>query len=276
MPIPRNALTAADAPPRRVESPQQKRRRETRSMILVRTLSLAVVIVAWQIYGTHINPILFTYPTAVLAALLKDIGNGSLLAAASSSLENLGIAFVVAVVAGVLMGIALGRFRVLDWALGLYVSALYATPMVALVPLVVLWFGFGPFAKIVIVFSFVFFPMLINTYAGVRAVDPGLLEVARSFRANEWQTWWHVVLPGSVPFIMAGLNQSSGRALVGVVIGEFYTSLSGLGYMIEQSANTYQTNQMFVPIVVLMFLGIVLMSLVRLLQAKLSPWFGGR
>ena len=254
---------------------RQARRRETLTMLAVRLGSLAVVLAAWQLYGTHVNQILFTYPTAVAAAFAQDVANGTLLHAASSSLLNLFIGMAAAMVGGILAGVAMARFKWLDWAVGLYSSALYATPMVALVPLLVLWFGFGSAAKIFVVGSFVFFPMLINTYAGVKNVDRSLLEVARAFRCSEGQMWWHVVIPGAVPFIMAGLNQAVGRALVGVVIAEFYTSLTGLGYMIEQAANTYQTAQMFVPIVVLMVLGVLLMALVRLLQARISPWFEG-
>jgi len=159
-----------------------------------------------------------------------------------------------------------------ELATDLYINALYATPMVALVPLIVLWFGFGIPAKVVIVFLFMIFPVLINTQQGVKTVDRALLEVARSFCSTERQLWGDVVLPSAVPFIAAGVRLAIGRGLVGMVVAEFYTSISGLGYMIVRYANAFETAKLFVPIVVLMVMGIVLVQGARALELRIAPW----
>lgn len=181
----------------------------------VRAASLAVVLTAWELYGRTVNPILFTYASAIATA-----------------------------------------FR--ELATDIYIKALYSTPTEALVPLIVLWFGFGTPAKVVIVFLFTVLPILINTQHGVKSVDAGLLEVARSFWSSERQLWGDVILPSALPFIAAGFRLAIGRGLVGMVIAEFCTSIAGLGYMIVRYANAFDTAMLFVPVVVLTAMGVLL------------------
>ena len=156
------------------------------------------------------------------------------------------------------LAVLMARVKPIDWALELPINALYSTPMVALVPLLVLWFGIYMQAKIIVVFLFAVFPILINTYQGVRECDKNMLEVARSFRSPEWRTWQDVLLPFALPYIAAGIRLAIGRGLVGMVIAEFYTTISGLGYMITRYAHIFETDKTFVPVILLMFLGITL------------------
>src|SRR6202023_4408016 len=135
---------------------------------------------------------------------------------------------------------------------------------VALVPLIVLWAGFETTAKVIILFLFAFFPMAINTYQGVKNVDPRVLEVGRAFRASEAQLWTNIVLPGALPFIVTGLRLAVGRGLIGMVLADLYTAISGIGYLIVRTASTYQGDKMFVPIVTLGLLGVPLTPLLRL------------
>jgi ABC-type nitrate/sulfonate/bicarbonate transport system permease component len=143
---------------------------------------------------------------------------------------------------------------------------------VALVPVIVLWVGFGPVAKVVVVFLFSVFAIVINTARGVREVDPELVEVARSYLAREVGLWKDVVLPSALPYVVTGIRLAVGRALVGVVIAEFYTSIAGLGYLIVLYANTFQTAKVFVPVVILMALGVTLTWLLQLVETRLAPW----
>lgn len=239
---------------------------------VVRILSLIVVLIVWELYGRSVNPILFTYPTAIAQASVQLISTGELFKYGVGSLQVLFWGLLSGVIVGIPLGVLTARFRILDKATDMYVNALYATPMVALVPLLVLWFGFEIKAKIIIVFLFTIFPMLINTYQGVKNVDPKLLEVSRSFCSSERQLWFDVILPSALPFILAGVRLSLGRGLVGMVIAEFYTSISGFGYMIVRYANTFQTAKLFVPIVSLMLLGILGMELAKWAERKLAPW----
>jgi len=240
--------------------------------LLIRLGSLAVVLVGWEIYGRSVNPVLFTYPSAVLQALVELSLNGELWQYLQQSLVVLVYGLGSAAVVGIPLAVAMARYRWLDYAIDTYVSALYSMPMVAVVPLLVLWFGFDVKAKAVVVFLFCLFPILINTYQGVKSVDPRLLEVARSFRSSEAQLWGDLIIPSALPFIVAGLRLAIGRGLVGLVIAEFYTSIAGLGYMIVKYANSFQTDKLFVPIVVLMALGVVLMEALKQLQARMAPW----
>jgi ABC-type nitrate/sulfonate/bicarbonate transport system permease component len=239
---------------------------------LVRLASLVVVLLAWEQYGKSVNPILFTYPTAIAAAFAELTLSGELWTYLQLSLKVIlaGLFFGAAV--GVPVGVLMARSRLFEHATDMYVSALYATPMVALVPLLILWFGIDERAKIIIIFLFAVFPILINTYQGVKNVDPRLLEVARSFVSKEHELWVDVVIPSAIPFIIAGLRLAVGRALVGAVVADFLTSISGLGYMIVKYSNSFQTAKLFVPVIVLMMLGVVLMEGLKLLQIRLAPW----
>ncbi|TMF02283.1 MAG: ABC transporter permease subunit [Chloroflexi bacterium] len=132
--------------------------------------------------------------------------------------------------------------------------------------------GFESTAKIVILFLFAFFPLVINTYQGVKNVDPRLLEVGRAFRCSERQLWTNIVLPAALPFIVTGLRLAVGRGLIGMVLADLYTAISGIGYLIVRSASTYRVDKMFVPIVVLGVLGITLTALLRAAERWVAPW----
>jgi NitT/TauT family transport system permease protein len=116
------------------------------------------------------------------------------------------------------------------------------------------------------------FPILINTYQGVKDVDRNLQEVARSFCSSEAQLWRHLIIPSALPFIVVGVRLAIGRGLVGMIVAEFYTSVTGLGYMIVRYANAFETDKLFVPIVVVMILGVGLMSLAKWIEGRIAPW----
>jgi NitT/TauT family transport system permease protein len=231
-----------------------------------------VLLAGWEWYGRRTNPLLFTYPTAIAGASVDLVRAGVLWKALGQSLSVLGWGLLLAIVVGVAAGLAMGRSRVAEGLLQVPVDALYATPIVALVPVIVLWVGFGPVAKVVVVFLFSVFAIVLNTARGVREVDPDLVEVARSYLAREVGLWKDVVLPSALPYVVTGIRLAVGRALVGVVIAEFYTSISGLGYLIVTYANTFQTARVFVPVVILMALGVAVTWFLQLLEARLAPW----
>lgn len=240
--------------------------------IIVRLVSLIFVLLVWEYYGRRVNPILFTYPSAIARAFFVLVGNGELQSYMKESLLVLTYASILSVLAGVLLGVIMGRFSIVEWATDIYVNALYSTPMVALVPLIVLWFGFKVPAKVIIVFLFMVFPVLLNTYEGVKNVDRNLQEVARSFCSSEGQLWRHLIIPSAIPFIVAGVRLAIGRGLVGMIVAEFYTSVTGLGYMIVRYANALETDKLFVPIVMVMILGVGLLSLAKWVEGRIAPW----
>jgi NitT/TauT family transport system permease protein len=231
-----------------------------------------LILIVWQIVGPFINPIFFTYPTKIAEAFYTTTISGELPYFLGQSLEVMIYGLSIALIVGIPLGIAMARIRWLDWALDLPINALYATPLVAVVPLLVLWFGIYLKAKIIVVFLFAVFPVLINTYQGVRECDKNMLEVAHSFRSSEWRVWRDVLLPFAVPYIIAGIRLAIGRGLIGMIIAEFYTTISGLGFMITRYANVFEMDKTFVPVIVLMVLGVSLTSLLKWVGRRIAPW----
>lgn len=239
---------------------------------LVRLISITTVLLAWEIIGRHVNPLFMSYPTAIGHAAVKLIASGELLRALASSLKTLVIGFFSASLIGTSMGLLIGRYRLVDAATDWLINALYATPLIAIIPLVILWFGLGDPAKLFIVSILTVFPVLINTAAGVRNVPRSLIDVGVAFSANERQIFLKIILPAVVPYVMTGLRLGIGRAIIGMVAAEFFTALTGLGAMIVKYGNQYDTASMFVPILLLMFLGVGLTTLVRRLEATVAQW----
>jgi len=238
----------------------------------VRIGSLLIVLAIWEVYGRRVNKALFAPPTAVLAAGIDMIGSGELWSYLRGSLQVLVIGFAFALLLGIPLGVAMARSRVIRFALDWYIDAFNSTPNVALVPLITLVFGLDVTAKVIVVFISSVFAIVVNTEQGVRNVDRRLLEVAQSFRSSERQLWGDVVIPSALPYIAAGLRLAVGRALVGMVVAEFFTSITGLGYLIMRYNNSFQPDHLLVPVVVVMALGIVLTTITRGLERRIAPW----
>ena len=239
---------------------------------MIRVVTTAAFLLAWELYGRSLNPIFLSYPTAVAGAFVELVGNGQLLQATAQSLSALALGFSVSIVAGITVGLLMGRFRTVFHALDPFVTALYNTPSVALIPLIQLWFGLGLQAKVVIVILSAFFPIVINTFAGVRNTSRSMVDVVSAFGASERQVMTKVVLPAAVPFIMAGLRLAVGRAVIGIVVAEFFTALSGLGGLIIVFSNSFATAKLFVPVITLVVLGLVLTAAARALEARFATW----
>jgi NitT/TauT family transport system permease protein len=152
------------------------------------------------------------------------------------------------------------------------VAGLYATPTIALAPLFILWFGIGVWSKVVVVILLVFFPVVINTEAGLRTTSERLIEMLRSFGATPRQIFLKVSLPSAVPFILAGLKLGIGRGLIGVVVAELFGSRAGLGRLIGASADGFNMPELFAGVVVLAFAGILMTAGFTWLEARLVPW----
>lgn len=239
---------------------------------VVTAVSVIMLLALWEGVGRHINPILGAPPSAIAVACWKLMVSGKLWPALLSSLESFFSGFVLAILIGVPLGLFIGSSRYLEAAIGVYVTAGYAAPMVAFVPLLVLWFGLGFTVKVIVVFMMAVFPVCINTWLGVRVVPKSLVEVGQAFVAPKRVILRRIILPATIPHIMAGIKLSGGRAVVGIVIAEFFTSISGLGGIIINSANNFQTARMFVPIVLLMLLAVFINGLISFLEKKVAPW----
>jgi sulfonate transport system permease protein len=260
---------AAPAPPAVTKTPWWER------PALYRYGFVALILIIWEIVGPFISPIFFTYPTKIAVAFYDLTVSGELPFFLAQSMEVMFYGLVIAIAVGIPLAVAMARFRWLDWALDLPVNALYATPLVAVVPLLVLWFGIYLKAKIIVVFLFAVFPVLINTYQGVRECDKNMIEVARSFRSSERRMWQDVLLPFALPYIIAGIRLAIGRGLIGMIIAEFYTTITGLGFMITRYANLFEMDKTFVPVIVLMMLGVSLTTMLQWFGRRIAPWSHG-
>ncbi len=248
------------------------RRRQRRHDLVVRVVAAAVIILIWEVGGRAISPFLFAPPSRVAVAGVAMVRSGELWKYLSVSLRVFAVGLTLGTALGIVVGVATARVRLLDLSLEPFIIALYSTPMVALIPLVVIWAGFGDEAKVVVIFLFALFPILLNTYQGVKGVEPRLLEVARSFRSSERALWLDVIVPSALPFIIAGVRLALGRALVGMVIADLYTAVSGIGYLIVRYAQNLQIDRVLVPVVILSLMGVTLVQGLRWLEVKAAPW----
>ena len=239
---------------------------------LIRTVSVAIFFVLWEVLGRDANPLFMTYPTAIARAAWEISMNGELLAALKQSLVPLSIGLAISIVGGVAIGVVMGQFWFVEYAIDPFVNALYAIPRIALVPLIILWAGLGVAGKIVILVSIAIFPVIINTYAGIKDVRGSLLEIGAAYSATRTQTFTKIVLPAAVPFIMTGIRLAVGLSIIGLVVAEFFTAISGLGGLITNYANVFATAKVFVPIIVIAVLGVGMTEAVLWIERRLSAW----
>jgi ABC-type nitrate/sulfonate/bicarbonate transport system permease component len=239
---------------------------------LITVATVVFFIGLWEFFGRDVNPIFGSYPSAIAVAGWELALSGQLGSAMLESLRPFVVGYLISILVGVPLGLVLGRFRVMEAALGIFVTGGYAMPLVALVPLLVLWLGLGFWVKVAVIFLMCVFPIAINTWLGVKVVPKTLIEVGRAFVAPDHVILRRIVLPATLPYIMAGLRLAVGRGVVAMVIAEFFTAISGLGGIIINAANNFDTARMFVPIVVLMVLATLLNSLVGVIERKVAPW----
>lgn len=241
---------------------------------IIGAVSVLVVLAVWEGFWAagKISPLFFTGPSQVVTRFIEEWNDGRLKQDMLYSGINFVIGVGMAITSGVVAGIVIGWYRRPAMVFEPFLTALYSTPRVALIPLILIWFGIGIWSKVFIVFINAFFPVLINTIGGVRAIDRDLLRAARAFCASDWQIFTTVVIPGSVPFILTGVRQAVALGLIGVVVGEMFGGSEGIGYMVNYGGQTFQTDTVFLGVVIIAFAGIVLTSLAERLERHFSRW----
>lgn len=228
----------------------------------------------WEFAGRFlIGPNLFlAVPSQIVEAAIALWHQGVLQWHILVSFSEFVVGFLIAVVIGIPIGLMLavsprGRAIFSPW-----VDGLYATPVIAIAPLVILWFGIGIWSKVFVVVSVVIFPVIINTEAGIRATSKHLIETIRCFGADRFQIFSKVMFPSALPFIFAGMRLGIGRGLIGVVVGELFGSRAGLGRLIADSAETFNMPNLFVGVLLLAAAGIVLTSAFHALERRVVHW----
>jgi ABC-type nitrate/sulfonate/bicarbonate transport system permease component len=239
---------------------------------MVRAVSVAAAILLWEFFGRDVNPLFLSYPSAIARAFVQIVGSGQFTQQALNSLYVYFVGLAAALVVGILLGLLMGRYRLAEYIFDPFVYALDATPRVALIPILLLWFGLGAPAKIAVVFLSGVFPVLMNTFSGVRTVSAGLVEVGRAYGAGEGKIFTKIIVPASLPFIMAGVRLAVGRALIGIITAEMFAAVTGLGALLIRYSSALATDKFFVPVIFLALLGVILTRAVEILEKRFAPW----
>lgn len=261
---------SADAKP--AVTPSRRVRR--RGALVLGILGILVWLCSWQLCAelNLLDPTFTSDPIEIARAFGSFYGGGNGIQALEISGSEFLIGFALALVVGLLAGIAIGWWRWVEELTDPLINFGYVTPRIALGPLFVIWFGIGIESKIAMIFTSAVFPILLNTISAVKTSDPALLRVALSFKASNTQLFRTIIVPGAIPQIVTGIRLGIGLGLIGMVVGELIASTGGLGFTILQAGNSYQTATMFVALFSVSIIGVLLTQLVRRLERRLERW----
>jgi len=239
---------------------------------VMRAISVLAFFAFWEIAARDVSPLFLSPPSKIFAASWSITISGELPRAFLASMIPFSIGLIISIVGGIAIGMLTAQFWWIEYLLDPFINALYAIPRVALVPLIILWMGLATAGKVTILVSIAIFPVIINTYSGIKDVRGSLLEIGRAYGATERQIFFKIIMPASIPYIMAGIRLAVGLAIIGMIVAEFFTAITGLGGLIVNYANTFATAKLFVPIVVLGLLGVGMTEAVQYLERRLSRW----
>jgi NitT/TauT family transport system permease protein len=247
---------------------------DTRSAALVRlAVSLVSVLILWEVVATFVtNRLLLVPPLEVLNALIGEVKKGAMWENAIATVTAVGTSFVVSVAIGIAIGLSLASSKMLSLTAGPLLSALNSVPIIALAPLFIAWLGLGFASKFVLVLLVAVFPVVVTTEAGLRATDRQLIEAAKSFNATGLQIFSTVTFPFALPFIVSGIRVAWARALVGIVVAEFFGSFAGFGFAIMSASQTFDTARVLGYVIVLGAMGLIGSMIFEALQRRLAPW----
>ena len=237
-------------------------------------LGIVLFVGIWELAAQlgWLNPVILSSPSRIAVAFVGQWQSGQFLGDLGVSLAELAIGFGLSAVFGVAIGIAMGLNRSTEYALDPFVWFLYSTPLVALYPLIVVWLGFGFATVIAIAFMLTIIPIIVNTLSGVRAVDPSVVKAVRVFGGSDLDVVRKAILPASLPYVLAGFRIGLSRALIGVVLGEMFSSNAGLGFRMTVYAAHLKTADVFVPLVAFVVIGVITTQLAILLESRLQSW----
>jgi NitT/TauT family transport system permease protein len=246
--------------------------------LLLGLLSVVLFFAAWQAVFLVVpfNKLFISKPDLIAAGLFDLIRSGALFRDLAVSAVPFFYGLAAATVVGVALGVVMGWRTRVGWALDPLMTVFYASPLVALSPLIVIFFGVGFAAKTLIIFFLSVFPFVFNAYAGVRAVDPLLINVVRSLGGREIDLYLKVIVPSVLPYVVAGARLAVGRALIGVLVGEFFAASEGIGYAIARFGDLFALDKMFACIIVIMVIAVVLTEGIRWAERAAFPWRAGQ
>ncbi len=250
----------------------QVMRRGIRRHARTQVVAIAVGLVVWELAARLVHFTFLPPFSAVLRASWELTRRGVILGNLAASLTSLVIAYTAAACLGVALGALMGRYPKVDYFFDLYMSAFLSAPTLIWVPILFAVFGISRMSQGVLIFLYAFWIIVANTLTGLRTVDPALVEMARSFVATERQLFWKVLLPGAMPLTMAGLRVGMGRAIKGMVNGEMYIALIGLGALIERYGSQFRVDRLLGILLIIVVVALILSHLVQLLDRRLTRW----
>ncbi|HKF76472.1 MAG TPA: ABC transporter permease [Candidatus Dormibacteraeota bacterium] len=268
----------AVVPARRSEArlvPARRRGRWARvEPVVIGAASVVVALAVWQwVALARLVPELFLPgPLDIAQALAAYATSRDFGIDMATSAQELAVGYGLAIFVGLPVGLLMGWYRRLHYVLDPFISFMYSTPRIALLPLLIIWLGIGIWSKVAVVFLGAFFPIAINTLTGVRSLDAALVRAARSFGASDPQIFRTLALPGSVPFILTGLRLGVGHALVGVVVGELVAAQHGVGLVMAEAGATFQTSKVFAALIIVSVSGVILQVTLQRLEARFDAW----
>lgn len=228
----------------------------------------------WQAVGMGIVevPISIAPPTDVAIEWWDLLLSGELLTAWIDSLKHMFLGYIIAAGIAIPLGFLMARSQIVEWAVNPFIDALYSTPPIAYIPLIIVWFGLHFKARVFMVFAMCFFEMLINTHEGIDSIEESYLDVGRSFDASWFQLQRNVLFPASLPYVFAGLRLGAGRAVRGMIVAELFLALVNLGALLEEAGRTYQTDLQLAVIVTITLTGVAFQQLVVFVEHRTIPW----
>jgi ABC-type nitrate/sulfonate/bicarbonate transport system permease component len=239
------------------------------------TAAVVIFLTIWELVGNVlqlINPMFMSAPSLILSAAVQLFGSGEIYNDLYVSGVELFWGYLLSAIVAVPFGIMVGWYKRASYIFDPFINAMNATPRVALLPLVIIWLGIGILSKVGIIFLGAVFPIMINARDGVKTTPYNLLTAARSFGASEWIVFKSVVFPSTIPFILSGLRLGLGRAIVGVMVGELYAATAGIGFMITVAGATFQTDKVFVGVLVFALTGMLGMELLTRVERRFDTW----
>ena len=254
-------------------APAAPRRFRLSGAAVSRIVAGLIILALWEVVVRGFAPDFVATPSGIVAAIPRVIVGASFLAAMAQTLGAVAEGLIISIIAGMVIGLAMGRSEFGERLLRHYINAFYAMPILVVLPLFSLWFGYSGAARLATVVCSAVFSIIVSVSDGARSVPKDYLEVARSFRAGRIRTLFEVVLPASVPYFLAGLRLATGRALIGAVVAEFFASIGGLGYYILYNSRTYHDNEAFVAVLFLAGFGVGADVLLTWATRRFLPWY---
>ncbi len=237
-------------------------------------VSIFVGVVLWEMLARLLleNELLIPPPSSVLRSFWSLALSGQLKKHFVATLLEFAYGFSTACIIGVLLGYFMGMYKGFDEIMEPWIATLYSIPIITVVPLIIIWFGIGMMSKVIVVFKITAVAIILNTAAGIKTLDPVWLELAKSLRLSGWEITYKIRFPGALPFIITGMRLGVGRALLGVIVAELMAANAGLGYLLRDASETWDSPKLFVTVILLAVIGLVSFNLIKRFERRVAPW----